>query len=208
MKQTSVSDLQIRLISACGIAIFKVVIPIFILTALFIICYIMFKIIYTKKKYNFNHFEVFKKRNKTSNKNNLIKLYFDNIRGYKKYIELEKNLFLMINELGLYLLLFINENGVLTGSYNDEYLINVKDKCKIRNPLLKLKKYEEEFCNVNYGVIINYSCVLNVKDAKNIKFYEEQFFVDQISAELGVIKKYTTKEVDNIYNTYSVKKCK
>lgn len=208
MKQTSVSDLQIRLINACGLVIFRVILPIFILIVLFTICYIIFKIIYTKKKYNFNHFDIFKKREKNNNEKNLIKLYFNNIRGYKKCIELEKNLFIMINELGLYLLLFINETGVLAGNYHDEYLTDVKDNRKIKNPLLKLKKYEEEINDINYGVIVNYGCVLNVKNTKNIKIYEEQFFVNQISSDLGVIKRYSKDEVNKLYNKYCAKKCK
>lgn len=156
----------------------------YILIFIIIVCLIMIiKIIYTKYKYGFDHFDIFKKRQEINVKQELILTMLHSNKRAGKIIKLNNSysLALMINKDGIFIFSYYEYMGTITGKYGDEKLklkdLNSNERL-VHNPFMFIKKDAnrlEKILNkeINEIIIINNYCTFLTECNKEVLILEQ-----------------------------------
>lgn len=177
---------------------------------IFVIILILTKIIFNYRRFGGSLFSIFKQKTRGNYHDDLIMSTIDNVKGIRKTIHL-KNLFsnyLIIDEKGLFLLYYYNDNGILRGNINNEYLEikTLETINKVKNPFFLIKedltKIKQKIITKKIVplIITNTDCIMAVEGYTDIDFVKIDRLYEMLSLQIGKINK---KQID-ISETYQL----
>lgn len=185
----------------------KIIFPV----VLSIIILVIINVIINYDKYGRSVFRIFRKKSNPDYYDNLIFSTINHVKGNRKTIQL-KNLFsdyLIIDEKGIFLLLLINESGVLSGDLESKYL-NLKTSAKImeiKNPYIlvneDLKKIYDKtgLKKIKPLIITKNDCIINLNTKDDIQFVKMEKLYEILSMQIGKLN-HPKLDINHIYQLF------
>lgn len=182
---------------------------------LFLICLLLAGIttLYQYIKYGNRAFNVFKRKDISMNRDQLLFLSLDRIKGYKKIIKLPylTSNYILIDKSGISLFELFLEKGIITGNEIDNELVlkqNKKDYKKTYNPFIPINNDEETLKNILPNININKyivtldECLINVDSNVKVIKYNRMLYNLKENQIM-----YDNKQIDDIAKELNRKKC-